>query len=451
VVKTFDALKTAFPPDIIRQHYSVKSDVGLYTKSLSRQRSRSIRKSNGSISGIQPHEIVETSPISSSTTQSLTSYRDPALSSSRSSSREAQKDQNCNISIKSASSRTTSKDDSCSSATQSQSQSRTSRSRRSFAQTDMKKKKKTADPSCGSLQRLARAPSTSSKKPSFQEDEAICSSSKTTRSRSSAESSKSLPRGVEGEDSTMPLRPRGGLDYSKSKIRGTNLREAEDWDVLSTSTALPGKKKKSSKKKKSKSSRSSTIISNGTVSRTENTKTRGCLKKDLAYEEASRQPSVNLDIGQYSIDPSRNQSRSRTKSPQSTLNSVLSLRALNLGSNSPSTSRSLPTSFRENSARSERTSGSTRSLREPLHYRSPNDEQFKYMMAQLRLDRQKADEERNGLLALKGNLQREGSYKDVQSYMKKYIEGSSVSMELSPNAVDLEEASSYPLPWLFPL
>jgi hypothetical protein len=73
------------------------------------------------------------------------------------------------------------------------------------------------------------------------------------------------------------------------------------------------------------------------------------------------------------------------------------------------------------------------------------------MMAQLRLDRQKADEERNGLLALKGNLQREGSYKDVQSYMKKYIEGSSVSMELSPNAVDLEEASSYPLPWLFPL
>jgi hypothetical protein len=80
------------------------------------------------------------------------------------------------------------------------------------------------------------------------------------------------------------------------------------------------------------------------------------------------------------------------------------------------------------------------------------DEKFKYMMAQLKLERQKADEDRNGLLALKGNLQREGSYKDVQSYMKKYMEGSngkslaSVSIFLSPNAVDLGE--SYPLPWL---
>ena len=270
-----------------------------------------------------------------------------------------------------------------------------------------------------------------------------------------------------------------------SELEGTNADEEDGDDVLSIAPAVAAKKKKSAKtkKKKSKSSKLS-AKSNGTETRTTE-KTKG-VAPDFAYEEASRRPSVQSgighpvrnrsrsaksDVGQYTmdpvrnesravksdmgqstIDPAKNQSRSRTKSPESTPNDIImSLQTLNLGPRSPS-SRSLPTSFRENSARSERTTGSTRSLREPLHYKSPMDEKFKYMMAQLKLERQKADEDRNGLLALKGKLQREGSYKDVQSYMKKYMEGSngkslaSVSIFLSPNAVDLGE--SYPLPWL---
>lgn len=97
-------------------------------------------------------------------------------------------------------------------------------------------------------------------------------------------------------------------------------------------------------------------------------------------------------------------------------------------------------------------------MREPLRYKSPKDEKFKYMLAQLRLDRQKADDERQALLALKGNLHSNDSYKkDVQLYMKKFMEGSICSAstqhdDTSSLLVELAlREESYPLPWLSPL
>ena len=440
VASTLDVLKTEFPAEIIRQQHSVKSDIGLYSESLSRHRRRLSRKSNLSISGI---ESQTSSIIASSTTQSLTSHRDRELARS---SRDVQEDYNGgNISIKSERfDRTTTNDDSCRSCkTESQSQSRTSRSHRSLVQTGTKKKKMRADSSWSSLQRLAHASSVSSEKPSFhQKDDAIFP----RKSRSSAVSSESPSRGVEMEEEAAPSTPHrqiGGTESDTSKIRGTTHRDDDDVCLLSKSEALPKKKAKSAKtKKESVSSKSLSIVSNkGTESRTEQTKSQGGLKTDVApQEEACR--------------PTRTQRQSSAEAPQSTLDRVLSLHTLNVGERTCPSNRSLPSSFRSNSARSEqrtcemtpKTSKATRSL--SLHYKSPKDEQFKYMMAQLRRDRQKADEERNMLLALKGNLNGEGSYKEVQSYMKQYVEGSIGSLELSPKP-DLEgSSSSHPLPWL---
>ena len=89
---------------------------------------------------------------------------------------------------------------------------------------------------------------------------------------------------------------------------------------------------------------------------------------------------------------------------------------------SPST-RSLP-NFRESCDRSERSCASACSARGPLRYNSPKDDKFKYMMAQLRLDREKADKERQAVLKLKQNLHREGSYRKVQKYLTKISKGS---------------------------
>jgi hypothetical protein len=310
----------------------------------------------------------------------------------------------------------------------------------------MKKMKKTspataADPISITLKQLSSVPSTSfkKKKRSFQEDAMISSSKRTGGTRTTALLLKSRPIGDEEEDLSTPLQPRGGVD--KSELRGRSLDE-EDEDVAPTSPEIIPKRKKSSKKKKTKSSKSSTRYTG---------RTEVCTKETKG-EARRHRPSVYSDIVRYSREATRNRSRPGTKSPPLALNLDLSPQHLNLASDSPST-RSLPASLRDNSGRSERTSGSSRSLRERRHYKSPKDEQFKYMVAQLRLDRQKADEERKALLALKGNLHREGSYKGVESYMKKYIKGSrssaSISLELSPNGVDLDESCS--LPWMFPL
>ena len=51
-------------------------------------------------------------------------------------------------------------------------------------------------------------------------------------------------------------------------------------------------------------------------------------------------------------------------------------------------------------------------------------------MAQLRLDREKADKERRAVLKLKQNLHREDSYRKVQKYLTKFNKGSiSVTVE----------------------
>ena len=84
---------------------------------------------------------------------------------------------------------------------------------------------------------------------------------------------------------------------------------------------------------------------------------------------------------------------------------------------------SLP-NLRECSDRSDRTCASAGSAKEFLNYKSPMDDKFKYMMAQLRLDREKADKDRQAVLKLKQNLHRGGSYDKVQKYLNKCSKGS---------------------------
>ena len=134
-----------------------------------------------------------------------------------------------------------------------------------------------------------------------------------------------------------------------------------------------------------------------------------------------RQHSFNSDNGLYTRGSSSPRSHSRKTTDRSTF------ATLNTPP-SPST-RSLP-NFRECSDHSERSCASAGSAREPLRYNSPKDDKFTYMMAQLRLDREKADKERRAVLKLKQNLHREDSYRKVQKYLTKFNKGSiSVTVE----------------------
>jgi hypothetical protein len=83
-------------------------------------------------------------------------------------------------------------------------------------------------------------------------------------------------------------------------------------------------------------------------------------------------------------------------------------------------------------------------LKEPLRYNSPRDEKFMYMLAQLHLDKAKADEERRAVLKLKRGLTRADSSMKIQEYMKKYAAGSSssVSLGLKPKQYAWESSPS---------
>ena len=131
------------------------------------------------------------------------------------------------------------------------------------------------------------------------------------------------------------------------------------------------------------------------------------------------QHSVKSEIGHFIGSPSK-------QSRKTTIRSTVS----------PSVC-SLP-NLRECSDDLERPCASVCSARESLKYNSLMDDKFKYMMSQLRLDREKADKERRAVLKLKEDLLRGGSYDKVQKYLNKFSKESIIIVTLQHTTPTME-------------
>jgi hypothetical protein len=246
------------------------------------------------------------------------------------------------------------------------------------------------------------------------------------------------------KDAIIGSSKRSGRPSKKGRSRRL---EREDLVSTSSSAMTTKKKKKSKSHKTTKSSEPLTPTNESRQkktmiepkdSREERTKCPGSCTTTLdalmaAFpREVRRQLSVKSEFGLYTTHQSRQRSLSRGKSTRSVAaTNFIQNQDVNYP-HSPCT-QSLP-GFRETSTRSERTSASTSNLKEPLRYNSPRDEKFMYMLAQIHLDKAKADEERKAVLKLKRGLTRGDNSTKIQEYMKKYAgeSSSSVSMGLKP-------------------